>query len=55
MKTQLDNRFRDYDGIVEGRRIPNEIDKVGDMMKTREVQDININEDEVRKLGLTIF
>ena len=55
LKTQLDNKFRDYDRIVEGRRIPNEIDKVGDIMKTREVRDNNINEDEVRKLVWQYF
>ena len=50
LKTQLDNKFRDYGGMVEGRRIPNEMDKMGDMMKIEEVQDNNINEDVARKL-----
>ena len=51
----MDNKRRkvkyidDDDEMVEERRIPNEMDKLGDMMKTLEVQDNNITEDEVRK------
>ena len=42
--------IRNDDGMVEGRRISNEIDKLGDMMRTKEVQENNITEEEVKKL-----
>ena len=52
LKTQLDNRrsnviLRNDDGMVEERAIPNEMDR---LMKTREVQENNITEEEVKKL-----
>ena len=55
LKTQLDNKrrkvkFRDNDGMVEGRRFINEMNKSGDIIKAREVLDNNVNEEEVRKL-----
>ena len=54
LKTQLDNRrsnviLRNDDGMVESRRIPNEMDKIEDMVRSREMQD-NITGEEVKKL-----
>ena len=55
LKTQLDNKrkkvkFKDEDGMVERRKIPKEMGKLGDKIKTRDVQDNNITEDDVKKL-----
>ncbi len=54
LKTQLDNRrsnviLKNDDGMVEGRRIPNEMDKIEDMVRLREMQE-NITGEEVKKL-----
>jgi hypothetical protein len=54
LKTQLDNRksnviLRNDDGMNEGRRLPNEMDKLEDMVRTREIQE-NITGEEVKKL-----
>ena len=54
LKTQLDNRksnviLRNDDGMVEGRKIPNEIEKIEDMVRTKDNQE-NITEEEVKKL-----
>ena len=54
LKTQLDNKrnviLRNDDGMVEGKKISNEMDKLGEMMRGKEVQDNTITEDEVKKL-----
>ena len=53
LKTQLDKRnnviMRNDDGMVEGRQLPNEIDKIEDLVRSREMQD-NITGEEVKKL-----
>ena len=54
LKTQLDNRrsnviLKNDDGMVEGRKIPNEIDKIEDMVRTKDNPE-NITEEEVKKL-----
>ena len=53
LKTQLDNRrtnimIRNDDGMVEGRALPNEMEKIEDLVRSRE-QD-NITGEEVKKL-----
>jgi len=53
LKTQLDKRsnviLRNDDGMVEGRQIQNEMDKIEDMVRNREMQD-NITGEDVKKL-----
>ena len=52
LKTQLDNRrnliVRNDDGMVEGRPIPNEMEKIEDLVRSREQE--NITGEEVKKL-----
>ena len=53
LKTQLDNRrsnviLKNDDGMVEGRKSPNEIDKIEDMVRTKDNPE-NITEEEVKK------
>ena len=53
LKTQLDNRrdnimIRNDDGMVEGRVIPNEMEKIEDLVRSREQE--NITGEEVKKL-----
>ena len=43
-------KFRDNDGMVKGRNITNEMNKLDDMIKAGEVRDNNINDEEVIKL-----
>ena len=55
LRTQLDNRrsnviLKNDDGMVEGRQIPNEMDKIGDMVRTTKEPQENITEEEVKKL-----
>ena len=54
LKTQLDRRnneevnIRNDDGMIEGRQLPNELDRYEDMVRTREQE--NITGEEVKKL-----
>ena len=52
LKTQLDNRrnliVRNDDGMVEGRPIPSEMEKIEDLVRSREQE--NITGEEVKKL-----
>ena len=41
--------MRNDDGMIEEKQLPNEIDKIEDLVRTREMQD-NITGEEVKKL-----
>ena len=53
LKSQLDRRtnviIKSDDGMVEGRPIPNDLEKIEDLVRTREMQE-NITGEEVKKL-----
>ena len=53
LKTQLDRRpnviIKNDDGMVDGRQLPNELEKIEDLVRTREMQE-NITGEEVKKL-----